>query len=450
MSTTIPRSPDADSRRLDRRADRVCVIGAGASGIAMCRALKTRGIAFDCFEKASDIGGLWRIDPKVLAGSYESLHPNTSRTVMQYPSFPMPEDYPHYPNHGLVLEYFERFVDHFGLREDITFGTEVTAVEQDADGAWSVTCDDRWTRSYRAVAVASGGRHAVPVRPRIDGTFEGRELHSFEYFAPEEFAGKRVIVVGLGATAADIASEVSRVAAHTILSVRTGHYVVPKLIEGRPVDVLSPILRRLSIEARRPLLTLMLKLVNGDMTAYGLPKPPYKPGQGPLVATTELLPAIAHGRIEPRSEIARLDGQVATFKDGTCSKADAVIYCTGYEISFPFLSADLGIDPDDAPPLYHLVVPPAHPRLYFIGLLHSMMALMPLAEAQSEWVADLLSGVVTLPPATEMLDMIRRARRRQERRFYDTSGHMLVDPIEYAQLLDRERMRHRARAVAVR
>ena len=94
----------------------------------------------------------------------------------------------------------------------------------------------------------------------------------------------------------------------TYLSVRTGHYVVPKILEGRPVDKLSPLMKKLSVEQRRPLLTLMLKLVHGDMTAYGLPAPPYKPGQGPLISSSEFLPAIVHHELFHMIESAQPAG----------------------------------------------------------------------------------------------------------------------------------------------
>jgi dimethylaniline monooxygenase (N-oxide forming) len=447
LRPSMPPAPalngDGPATARHARGDRVCVIGAGASGIAMCRALAQREIPFDCFERSDRVGGLWRHRSGVGACGYESLHANTSRTVMQFPSYPMPADYPHYPHNRLVADYFDDFVDHHGFRDRIVFASNVTSVSPGPHGGWHVSIDGGAPVHYRAVAVASGGRHATPRVPTLEGTFTGRQIHAFEYDQAEEFAGQNVVVIGLGATAADIATEVSRVAAATFLSVRTGHYVVPKLIEGRPVDELSPFMRRLSPEMRRPLLTLMLKLVHGDPTAYGLPKPPYKPGQGPLVASSELLPAIAHGGIVAKPQIESLDGRRVRFSDASEHAVDAIISCTGYDIGYSFMDVELGITPDDAPPLYHQAVPPGVEGLYFIGLLHSMMALMPLADAQADWVGDLLTGEVSLPPEPDMWSTIRAARRRQDRRFYDSSGHLLVDPVEYTTLLERERSSRR-------
>jgi dimethylaniline monooxygenase (N-oxide forming) len=429
--------------------DRVCVIGAGSSGIAMCRSLRLRDIPFDCYERQPQAGGLWRYRAED-GGScaYASLAANTSKTVMQYPSYPMPASDPEYPHHTHVARYFDDYVDHYGLREHIQFGTEVTRVEPLSGGGWAVTLGDGSTRHYRAVMVASGGRHGVPDYARFDGSFSGSQLHSYDYDGPAELAGKTVVIIGLGATSADIATEVSRFAAATYLSVRTGHYVVPKIFEGHAVDKLSPFMKKLSVEQRRPLVTLMLKLVHGDMTAYGLPAPPYKPGQGPLIASSELLPAIVHGRVTPVPVITSAEERTVRFADGRVVEADVIIHCTGYRISYPFLDDDLSPGTGAGPALYHLVVPPETEGLYFIGLIHSMMSLMPLAEQQAEWVGDLLTGAVGLPSRAQMWSRIRNAWHRQDKRFYDSSDHLLVDPNEYERLIRAERERYLLRPEA--
>ncbi|MEW2519205.1 flavin-containing monooxygenase [Actinacidiphila alni] len=443
MTATDESAVAGDAAPEDRR-DKVCVIGAGSAGIAMCRSLKVRGIAFDAFERRSELGGLWRYPAQGgQSCAYPALFANTSKTVMSFPSHPMPDDYPDYPHHSQVAAYFDEYVDHYGLREHIRFDTEITRVEQVAGGGWSVTFADGTSHLYRAVMVASGGRHGLPVHGSYEGKFTGTELHSFDYDGPADFAGKKVVIIGLGATSADIATEVSRVAEATYLSVRTGHYVVPKILEGGPIDKLSPMMKKLSVEQRRPLVSLMIKLVHGHMSAYGLPDPPYKVGQGPLVASSELLPAIAHGRITAKPVIESVDGRTVRFADGKGEvEADAIIHCTGYKISYPFLDDTLVGDGIDAPPLYHQVVPPETEGLYFIGLLHSMMSLMPLAEHQAEWVGDLLTETVALPSRAQMWAELRNARRRQDKRFHDSSGHLLVDPNEYERLIAEERRKY--------
>src|SRR5215472_5311313 len=141
---------------------RVCVVGAGSSGIASGQVLHARGIPFDCFEAGSSIGGNWRYDnDSGRSSAYRSLHTNSSRGSMQYASFPMPDDYPGYPSHRLIAKYLDDFVDHFGFRGRIQFRSEVTRAAPAAGGGWDVTVRHRdtgveRTERYRAVLVANG------------------------------------------------------------------------------------------------------------------------------------------------------------------------------------------------------------------------------------------------------------------------------------------------------
>ncbi len=136
------------------------MIGAGSSGIAACQVLDARGIPFDCFEKGSEVGGNWRFEnDNEMSSAYRSLHINTSRGLMAYATYPMPDDYPDYPNHFQIARYFDDYVDRFGLREKIRFRTEVKSVVP-AEGEWEVTVEDaegeREAHRYRAVLVANG------------------------------------------------------------------------------------------------------------------------------------------------------------------------------------------------------------------------------------------------------------------------------------------------------
>src|SRR3954449_13331937 len=120
-------------------AQKICVIGAGSSGIAACQVLAARGLLFDCFEKGSQVGGNWRFEnDNGMSSAYRSLHIHRAGRVMAFKSLPMPDHFPDYPDHFQMAAYFDEFVDHFGLREKIAFRTEVLNVEP-ADGEWAVT-----------------------------------------------------------------------------------------------------------------------------------------------------------------------------------------------------------------------------------------------------------------------------------------------------------------------
>ena len=143
MSKTKPETPAATEAPFDCDA---CVIGAGPSGLATARALVDRGIDFDWFEKGSMVGGLWRIDnDNGGAAAYETLHLNSSRPLSEYPSHPMPEDWPDYPSHVLMARYFQDFADRHGLTGRVTFSTPVEKVEplpgpgRPGGNGWAVT-----------------------------------------------------------------------------------------------------------------------------------------------------------------------------------------------------------------------------------------------------------------------------------------------------------------------
>ena len=227
---------------------RVCVIGAGSSGIASCQVLHARGIEFDCFEIGSEVGGNWRYEnDNRMSSAYRSLHINTSRRTMAYATYPMPEDYPDYPSHWQIARYFDDYVDHFGFRDRIRFRTEVTGVEPADGGGWRVSWRGRdsgeeGAATYAAVFVANGhhwdARWPEPPFPGHD-RFEGEQIHVHDYKTPDALEGRRVLVLGIGNSATDVAVESSRIAERTMLAMRRGAWILPKYLNGKPTDELG-------------------------------------------------------------------------------------------------------------------------------------------------------------------------------------------------------------------
>src|SRR5581483_7747481 len=260
------------------------------------------------------------------------------------------------------------------------------------------------TRGYRAVLVANGHhwdpRWPEPPFPGAD-TFTGEQMHAHAYDEPDVLVGKRVLVLGIGNSACDIAVESSRIADATFLAMRRGAYIIPKFFGSRPVDeTAGPWFSRLPFVVQRTLLTAMLRSSQGKVTDYGLPKPDHRLLEAHPTVSSELLPRLGHGDITVKPNIARFEGDEVVFADGSRERIDLVVYCTGYKISFPFFAPDLVSASDNHIPLYRRVVSPEHQGLYFIGLLQPLGAIMPLAEAQASWVADILEGKVKLPSQT--------------------------------------------------
>lgn len=444
--------------------DKIAIIGAGCSGIAACQALRERDISFDCFEKGSDVGGLWRYEnDNGLASAYSSLFVNTSRATARFVGHPMPEDYPDFPHHAQMLSYLESYVERFELREQIRFGTEVTGVRRVEDAwevRWREADDAQRSARYTAVLVASGHHwDPRPLDPAPPGTFTGRAIHSHSYRTAEGFADQNVLVVGIGDSAMDIACDISRVSKMTFLTARRGAWIVPRYLGSIPLDQVAvklqsrlPIAREISggplAKIGGAMFARRIDRIYGQPDDHGLPRPDHNFGAGVLTGSAEIFTRIGLGRVTPKPWISRLEGERVRFQDGSVQPIDAIVYCTGYRINLPFLSEpEQVVDPaDNSVPLYKRVVHPDRPGLYFIGLIDVAGPLNPLAEMQAQWVADLIEGRVELPSHPQMEQAIAREQRRRQKRFGGPGRNVLhVDYIPYLNALRRERKRRRRR-----
>nr|WP_255305789.1 NAD(P)-binding domain-containing protein [Streptomyces sp. Wb2n-11] len=438
------------------RANTVCVIGAGPSGLAASKVLASRGIHFDCYEAGSGIGGLWRFgNDNGMSGIYESLHTNISREGMAFDSLPMPDDYPIFPHHRQVLAYLESYARTYSLYRHMRFRTEVTAARPRPDGDWEVVHQRRGepqeeTRRHTAVIVANG-HHWDPrfPGPPIAGadTFEGPMVHSHDYRTPRPYANKRVLVVGMGNSACEISAEISRTAARTFLSTRSGAHVIPRVILGRPADRLaaSP-LTGLPLFVKRPVLNLALRLSRGRVTDYGLPEPDHRLLSAHPTCSDELFVQLVRGAITAKPGVAKFSRDHAVFTDGSREQVDAVVYATGYKLSFPFLSPSVFSAEDGRTDLYLRTVPVDRAGLYFMGLAQPSGAAFPLLEEQAEWIADLIDGSALPPPPVDMARANRRERRRHDRIYSHSYRHGIeVDCRTIRRALARERRAGRRR-----
>jgi dimethylaniline monooxygenase (N-oxide forming) len=431
---------------------RTCIVGAGSSGIAAAKALHERAIPFDCFEKSDRVGGNWVFTNKNgMSAAYRDLFINTSRQRMAYSDFPMPESYPDFPHHTHIAEYFDDYVEHFGFRDRISFETGVEHATRGDDGVWRIELDNGQTRSYDALIVANG-HHWKPrwPEPQFAGaeTFAGEQLHAHSYLDNSIFAGKRTVVLGMGNSAMDIAVESSYVAERTYLAARSGVWIIPKYIFGKPLDQLrnDP---RIPFKLRQRIIQRLVSSYAGPPERYGLPKPTHRFGQAHPTVSGRILDRIQHGTITPKPNIESLDGTQVRFVDGSAVEADVVVYCTGYQIAFPFFDEDFISAPDNHIELFRRVFHPRVPNVFFVGLLQPLGAIMPLAEAQGAWVGDYLRGDYALPSDVELRADIDADQAAMRKRYVSSKRHTIqVDFESYLYKLEKERAAGAVRARA--
>lgn len=290
----------------------------------------------------------------------------------------------------------------------------------------------------RALVVATG-HHWDPHWPEpFAGHFDGTIVHARDYAEHRAFLDRRVVVIGAADTAADIAVELSYVAASTYLSMRRGAHIIPRYLFGKPVDALPPN-PYLPWRLKQALRQAALRLAAGRVDDFGLPRPRHGLMQAHPTVSDFLLPRVADGAIVVKPEIERLLGDRVRFADGSEVAADTIICCTGYNVTFPFFDRSLIVARENSLPLFKHVFPPQIPNLSFVGLIQPSGALMPVAEQQTVWVAAQISGAYRLPPPAHMWAEIGRERARRARRYVPSRRHaMEVDSEVYLRELRRE------------
>lgn len=438
---------------------RVCVIGAGCSGISVAKALKDQNIPFDVYEKGSDIGGLWRIqNDNGMSSVYKSLHINTHRDRMAFRDLPMPDHYPDYPGHKLIHDYFQSYCKRFDLFPHIRLNTGVRQVERRTDGTYEVQLDRGGVEYYDAIVVANGHhwseRWPDPEYPG-QAKFKGQQIHAHHYVDPTrplDLYGKRVLVVGMGNSAMDIASEISRpgIASEVHISGRRGAYVFPKYLFGKPFDKFTGLFPPwFPFRIKEIIGTLTFRIAVGKMEDFGLPKPDFRLGQAHPTISHEILGRLGSGDLKYKPGITEFEGKTVRFTDGSEIEADVVIWCTGYNVKFPFFDESFIAAHNNELPLFHRAIKPGLHNLFFVGLLQPLGPVMPLSEAQGKWLAEYLTGKYALPSEAEMHQTIEKEQAALRKRYVSSARHtMQVDFEDFLYELRKEVKRGRKRARA--
>jgi cation diffusion facilitator CzcD-associated flavoprotein CzcO len=353
----------------------------------------------------------------------------------------LPHHTPDFPPRSQVLQYLHDYATHFGLHPYLRLNTMVESVERSAQQQCLVrvrTGDQLSTEPFDAVVVCSGTDRYSQI-PHLAGaeTFTGKVLHSSSYKGPEAFAGQRVVVAGVGSSGVDIATELSEVASCLWLCTAQGAWFIPRYLLNHPYDYqttrfsrLIPYRLGMSLSDRLLLFEYRrMGITRKLLQERGMLLPPFDFWRVRLTpCDADFLQQIKRGTIGVKPRVSSLRDQQVCFSDGSAVEADTIIYCTGYELRFPFLSESLLQVEDNRVKLYKYVFHPDQPTLAFVGICTVLGSHIPVAEMQGRWVARVLAGRMQLPSKQQMhADIVRfRAHPSQQ-----SPVALVVDPLEH-------------------
>ncbi|MEU0674871.1 NAD(P)/FAD-dependent oxidoreductase [Streptomyces sp. NPDC006172] len=349
-------------------ADRpVYVIGGGPGGLAAAYALRARGIRAVVVEKADRVGTSWR-------RHYDRLHLHTTRRLSALPGLAMPRRFGRWVARDDVVRYLEKYAEHHDL--ELVTGVEVSRVERSPDGTgWLLRASGGRELTGAAVVVATGYNHtpSLPDWPGLDA-YPGELVHASAYRDGVPYAGRDVLVVGVGNTGAEIAADlVERGAARVRLAVRTVPHIVRRSTAGWAAQYSGILVRRLPVGLVDRLCRLMAKASVPDLSAHGLPRPDTglysRARQGAIpVQDVGLIDAVRNGKVEIVAAVEGFEDGKVVLADGSRVEVDAVIAATGYVRALEDLVGHLGVLDEQGRPVAHgSRAPKDAPGLYFTG-----------------------------------------------------------------------------------
>jgi hypothetical protein len=376
----------------------VLVVGAGPAGMAAMTALRQAGVNFEGIEYHSQVGGIWD-QSNPLSSVYDSLTTNTSRYTTHLDTA-VPREWPDYPNHLQARGYLQSCAEESGILPHVRFLTSFEGAVKTDRQTWtaalrSVGGHKSETREYRAILFATGlhnkKNRVLPEPLRTQAVAGGLDvMHSSDYRNPARFAGKRVLVVGLGVSGTDIANEVSRVAARTLLSFRSVPWIVPLNVFGRPGDVAATgPTSWLPFWVQRESFRVIRAMTIGHPKGVGLPAPVDRLWDQFALSDRGIVDALKSKRVVLRPSMAAIDDGAATFTDDLehPESIDSVIFATGYERKYPLLDGAVPPGRTLCDMLPFLIFHPTDPSLAYLSETISPCGCWPIFLEQGRAIA---------------------------------------------------------------
>jgi cation diffusion facilitator CzcD-associated flavoprotein CzcO len=262
------------------------IVGAGPAGLACAMTMRVAGLNAVVFEKADGVGSVWR-------RHYDRLHLHTDRKHSGLPGLEMPRTYPAYPSREQVVEYLESYAARFDIQP--VFNTKVSCIRRDG-GQWRADAGQR--SAHAPVVVVATGIADAPYRPswQNSGLYRGSILHSSEYRNPTPYMGKRVLVVGFGNSAGEIALDLANAGVDVALAVRGAVQILPRDLLGFPILAWAILYRRLPARLVDLINAPILRLAVGRYEKLGLRRAAKGPRQ--MVEEDGRVPLIDVGTLD--------------------------------------------------------------------------------------------------------------------------------------------------------
>lgn len=373
-------------------ADRpVYVIGGGPGGLAAAHALRAQGVRAVVLEKSERVGASWR-------RHYDRLHLHTTRRLSGLPGLPMPRSFGRWVSRDNVVRYLEKYAEYHQL--EIVTGVEVSRVEPSADGGgWLLHATGGRELTGSAVVVATGYNHTphVPDWPGRDA-FKGELLHAGEYRNPGPYAGRDVLVVGVGNTGAEIAVDLVEGGASRVrLSVRTAPHIVRRSTAGWAAQFTGILCRRLPVGLVDRMAGPLAKVSVPDLSAQGLPRPDTglysRVNEGAIpVQDVGLIDAVRKGRVEVVPAVEGFEDDKVVLAGGDRIAPDTVIAATGYRRSLEGVVGHLDVlDTRGRPVVHGPRTPKNAPGLYFTGFTNPISGMFRELALDAEKIAKTIS-----------------------------------------------------------
>ncbi|XP_066314643.1 indole-3-pyruvate monooxygenase YUCCA1-like [Miscanthus floridulus] len=323
------------------------IVGAGPSGLAAAACLAARGVPATVLEMSDSLASTWR------HRTYDRLTLHLPKRFCELPLLPFPRGYPAYPSKDQFVSYLESYAAAAGVAP--RFGCRVEEAAFDAGaGAWAVRVRLAGGSGELLLArwlVVATGENAVPRVPDLPGAprFAGRVLHTCDYKSGEEFAGKKVLVVGCGNSGMEVSLDLCLHGATPSLVVRNTVHVLPREMLGLSTfGIAMALLKLLPVQVVDRILLAAARLTLGDTGKLGLRRPKTGPielknltGRTPVL-DVGTLGHIKTGKIKVVGAVKEVTQRGVRFADGKEEQFDAIIQATGYRSNVPSWLKDGG------------------------------------------------------------------------------------------------------------